>query len=165
MTTSQRPLSWIFQCAASKPPPPKTALANRCWLLRRETKNSGRAGGLCCVCDHDISREESAATLIAGVVKVNVSPVPPCSACDRHMRRRKLIHDLHPVGANAKHTALRKGCTSRNIAYLYVRTSQHCGSSTALGAKIGPIPGDHSAPTVLRQFVDSDVDKRRGAGL
>jgi hypothetical protein len=58
-----------------------------------------------------------------------------------------------------------KGCATRNIAYLTVRTLQHCGSSTALNPKIGSLPIDHSEPTPMRQFVDSGVDKRRGAGL
>jgi len=50
-------------------------LSSRIQVAEREARSSGRAGSLCCVRDLDISREDSAANLIAGVVKVNVSAV------------------------------------------------------------------------------------------
>jgi len=54
-------------------------------------------------------------------------------------------------GCERETAALRRGCTSRNIAYVYVRTSQHCGSSTALGRK----SARHPVITARRRSCDN----------
>jgi len=111
-------------CGIEAVTPSQTALVNRCWLLQREAKSSDRAGSPCCVRDRDGSREDSAATLIAGVVKVNAwvvlaSPVPLCFACDRRAGRRKLIHEPSSRAAIAKHT-VSEGVARRETLLTYV---------------------------------------------
>src|SRR5579871_6082376 len=78
-----------------------------------------RAGSLRCVRDHAVVHRDSAATMMAGDMKVNVTGTPSRSAWSRHARRRELVHELLSRRRERKRHRLLKG----------LRVAKHCLSN------------------------------------